>query len=189
MRYRVLKPVVAGLLTALLVSACASKIPQNIRTAPANNPSLAEVREHADDYSGRRVRWGGMIIETGNREDATRLTVLARRLGKTGVPEFSDDSAGRFIAIVPGFLDPKVYAPDRRITVSGRLLRSEAGKVGDYPYTYPVVRAEAWHLWPRRADRPYGYEDPWWHDPWYYRPWYYDPWYPYGYPHSFHHRH
>lgn len=189
MCYRDAKSLMAGLQMALMLSACTAQIPQNIKVAPAGNPSLSAVREQAKDYLGRQVRWGGMIIETGNREDATRLTVLERRLGTSGRPEYSDDSAGRFIALVPEFLDPAVYAPDRRITVSGKLLPSETGKVGEYPYIYPVVEAEAWHLWPRETERPHGYEDPWWYDPWHYRPWYYDPWYPYGYPYPFHHHH
>jgi len=192
MRYLVAKPGPGGLLLALLLGACASQVPLNIREAPANNPSLGEVREHPADYLGRPVRWGGTLIETGNREDATRLVVLARPLSKAGQPEFTDNSAGRFIALVPEFLDPKVYAPERRVTVTGTLLRTEAGKVGDYPYTYPVVQAQAWYLWPREVERPYGYydpwyDDPWFHDPWYYRPWYHDPWYPFGYPYSHHH--
>ncbi|MDH3872341.1 MAG: Slp family lipoprotein, partial [Gammaproteobacteria bacterium] len=66
----------AAPLIALLLSACASQIPQIIREAPADNPSLAQVREHAADYLGRQLRWGGTIIETGNRADATRLIVL-----------------------------------------------------------------------------------------------------------------
>ncbi len=175
---------------ALLLGACASQVPLNIREAPANNPSLGEVREQAEGYLGRRVRWGGTIIETGNREDTTRLVVLGRPLSKAGKPETIDASAGRFIAIVPEFLDPKVYAPERRVTVTGRLLRTEAGQVGEYPYSYPVVQAQAWYLWPREVERRYGYEDPWWYDPWWYDPWYrspwwHDPWYPYGY--RYHH--
>jgi outer membrane lipoprotein len=77
---------------------------------------------------------------------------------------------------VPEFLDPQVYAPDRQVTVTGTLLRTEAGKVGEYPYTYPVIQADAWYLWPEATERPYGYLYPGWYDPWYY-----DPWYPYGY--------
>jgi len=178
----------AAPLIALLLSACASQIPQIIREAPADNPSLAQVREHAADYLGRQLRWGGTIIETGNRADATRLIVLGRPLSKDGKPGLTDDSAGRFIAIVPEFLDPKVYAPDRRVTVTGTLLRTEAGQVGEYPYTYPVVQAKAWYLWPKVIERPYGYEDPW-YDPWYPWPWWHDPWYPYAYPYHHHHRH
>ena len=168
-----------NLLLALLLSACASQVPQAIREAPADSVSLAQVREQARDYPGQQVRWGGTIIKTGNREDATRLTVLGRPLYKGGEPELTDDSAGRFITIVPEFLDPEVYAPDRRVTITGTLLRLESGKVGEFPYTYPVVQADAWYLWPAIIERPYGYDR-------YYWPWY-GPWYPYDHPH--HHSH
>ena len=169
------------LVLALLLSACTSQVPLQIREAPAGSPSLEQVRGHADEYLGRQVRWGGTLIDTGNRENATWLTILARPLSKSGEPGSGDESVGRFIAIVPGFLDPKVYAPDRRVTVSGTVLRSEAGKVGEFPYTYIVVQAKDWHLWPVETVQPYGYDYPGWYDPWHYRPWY-GPWHPYDYP-------
>ena len=166
---------------ALLLGACASQVPQAIRVAPADSPSLLQVHQQADNHLGRQVRWGGTIIETGNREDTTRLTVLGRPLNKSGDPKFTDESAGRFIVIMPEFLDPAVYAPDRQVTVTGTLLRTEAGKVGEFPYTYPVVQADAWYLWPAEIQQPYGYGDSRYYGPWY------DPWYPYGYP--YYHRH
>jgi outer membrane lipoprotein len=178
------KPVPGALLLALLLSACASDIPRMIREAPAGNPSVEAVRDHVDDYLGREVRWGGKLIETGNLEKTTVLTVLSRSLSKDGEPELDDDSGGRFIAIVPAFLDPKVYAADRLVTVTGTLQRAETRKVGEYPYRYPVVDARAWYLWPKETEAPYGYPYPYpgWYDPWY-GPWYYNPWRPlYGYP-------
>ena len=182
-----------NLLLALLLSACASQVPQAIRDAPAGSPSLAEVRVQPTDYLGRQVRWGGTIIETVNREHDTWLTLLGRPLTRYGEPAVSDESDGRFIATVPEFLDPKVYLPGRHVTISGALARTEAGKVGEYPYTYAVVQADAWHLWPVKTERDYGYEETWGYDtrlynPWIYRPWH-DPWYPYGYPYRLPHLH
>ena len=174
------KPRCCALLLALLLSACASQVPQGIREAPADNTSPEQVRAQDTEHLGQRLRWGGTIIETGNREDATWLTVLARPLYKNGKPQFSDDSAGRFIAIVPEFLEPQVYAPDRQVTITGTLLRSEAGEVGEYLYTYPVIQAEVWYLWPEVTEMPWGYPYPGWYDPWYY-----DPWYPYRYPYRY----
>jgi outer membrane lipoprotein len=180
MRYLVAKSRVGILMMTLLLSACASQVPHNIRKAPADAPSLGQAREHAADYLGRQVRWGGTIIKTVNRENTTRVTVLGRPLYKGGEPRFTDDSAGRFIAIVPAFLDPQVYAVDRQVTVTGTLLRTDAGKVGEYPYTYPVIQSDAWYLWPERTQPPYVYPYPGWYDPWYY-----DSWYPYRYPHRY----
>jgi outer membrane lipoprotein len=170
------------MLLALLLGACASPVPQAIRVAPPDAPSLAAARAVPGEHLGQRVRWGGTIIETDNLESATRLTVLGRPLGSAGRPRWSDESAGRFIAIVPEFLDPKLYAPDRRLTVAGTLLRTETGKVGEHPYTYPVVEADVWYLWPLEEDWRRRHPDPWWHDPWGCRPWYCDPRYPYSYP-------
>jgi len=187
MHHRIPFPALAGLLATLLLGACASQVPQNIREAPADNPPLAQVREQAADYQGRQVRWGGRIIETVNEENTTRLTLLERPTNKDGEPRYTDDSAGRFIAIVPEFLDPKVYAPDRRVSVTGTLTRTEAGKVGEYPYNYPVVEAEAWYLWPPEPAFPYDYDDPW-YDPWWYDRWYYQPWYYHGIPYAYPYR-
>lgn len=188
MRTLIPQPGHLWLLTGLLLSGCASQIPPLIREAPSDNPPLELVHANAADYRGRSLRWGGTIIETENREKTTWLSVLARPLYKDGEPRYTDDSAGRFIAIVPEFLDPKVYAADRLVTVSGTLLRTETRKVGEFPYTYPVVAAEAWYLWPMETELPYGYPNPWWYDPWYYGPGYYDPWYPYGYPYPYPYR-
>jgi outer membrane lipoprotein len=182
MCYLIAKPRCCTLLLALLLSACASQVPQAIREAPADSPSLQQVRAHSTDHLGQQARWGGTIIETVNREDATWLTVLASPLYRNGEPQVSDDSAGRFIAIVPEFLEPQVYAPDRQVTVTGTLLRTEAGKVGEYLYTYPVIQADAWYLWPKAIEAPWGYGYPY---PGWYDPWYYDPWYPYGYPYRY----
>jgi outer membrane lipoprotein len=172
------------LLPALLLAACASQIPGAIREAPADNPAPGAVRDDAAGYRDRQVRWGGEILATDNREHETRLTVLALPLSRGGEPEDTDNSQGRFIAIVPGFLDPKVYGDARKITVTGTVLRSEAGKVGDYAYTYPLIQVQDYYLWPKAVVPPRGYY-PGWDNPWY-DPWYNDRWYPLGYPY---HRH
>jgi len=182
-----------ALLFALLLGACTSQVPLLIRQGPVNSPAPEAMRDQADDYMAQQVRWGGILIATDNRADATWLTILARPLDSDGKPGHGDDSIGRFIAVVPEFLDPQVYAADRLVTVTGTVVRTEPGKVGDHPYSYPVVAAQAWYLWPvataaygsRYADYYDGWYDPWfgpwWYGPWH-DPWYYHRWYPYNYP-------
>ncbi|MGD2113123.1 MAG: Slp family lipoprotein [Gammaproteobacteria bacterium] len=186
----------ATLLAVLLTAGCASPVPLAIRQGPPDSPTPATVRAQPGDYAGRAVRWGGVLIATGNRAHATRLTVLARPLASDGRPGAGDISLGRFIAVVPEFLDPRVYAPDRLVTVTGTLRGSETGRVGEHPYIYPVVAAQAWYLWPEPA-APHGEPHPWWYEhwygPWWYGPWYdpwYDPWYsPRWSPRHHPHRH
>jgi outer membrane lipoprotein len=171
----------AVMLTAALLGACASNIPLEIREAPADNPTLDEVLADTAGYVSRRVRWGGVILETDNRANTTWVTLLALPLSANGRPSVSDNSPGRFMAAVPAFLDPTVYSKDRHLTVSGTVSGSETHKVGEFPYNYPVVDVEHYYLWPVEPKLPPPYRNPWWYDPWWYDPWWYDPWYPYPY--------
>ena len=173
------------LLASLLLAGCTTQIPQNIRQAPPNNPTIADVRNSVIKNQIWLVRWGGKILETENLENETRVTVLASPLSRSGEPEITDDSEGRFIAIVPEFLDPKVYAAGRYLTVSGTVLRFEDRKVGEFSYRYPVVQADSYYLWPEEIMAPYDYPYPGWYDPWYYDPWFYRPWYPRRYPYYY----
>lgn len=171
-----------ALLTPLWLAACASQIPLNIREVPPGNPSLDVVSGNTGAFRSQQVRWGGDILETENRENATLLTILARPLTDTGKPEDTDSTPGRFIARIPQFLDPKVYKAERSVTVRGTLRDSETRQVGQYAYNYPVVEATDWYLWPVEIVYPPDYYYPWWYDPWYYDPWYR---YPYYYPRNY----
>lgn len=169
----------------LLMVGCAST-PVEIREAPPVNPGVAQVSDNPDRHRGETARWGGVILETENRAEATAITVLALPLNKSGKPLNGDASPGRFIALVPRFLEPTLYTSERKITVKGRISGTETRKVGEYSYNYPVIQVEYNYLWPvepvlSEKDRyPW-----WWHDPWY-DPWYY-PWYPRYYPHRYSH--
>jgi outer membrane lipoprotein len=170
------------LLAGLLLAGCTSQIPQNIKQAPPNDPSIEQVRNSAIEDQVWQVRWGGEILEVENLENETRFTVLASPLTGSGEPKTTDNSGGRFIARVPVFLDPKVYATGRQLTVSGNVQRFEDRKVGEFDYRYPVVQADSYYLWPEVITPAYGYPYPGWYDPWYYDPWFYRPWYPRRYP-------
>ncbi len=160
----------------LLLSGCASNIPQPIRTAAPGNIAIDEARAESERFVGQQVRWGGTIIETRNHQDATWVMMLGRPLDEQGRPKPESEPTGRFIAAFKGFLDPAVYEAGRELTVRGTLGKPVTLKVGEYPYRYPVVQVEHRYLWaPRREIRePYGND--YWPSP------FWDPWYPYGYP-------
>jgi outer membrane lipoprotein len=106
-----------------------------------------------DALQGRRVRWGGEIVDVTPAKRETCLEVLARPLDWQARPRETDESYGRFLACRPGFDDPAVYEAGREVTVVGTVGRPVVGKVGDYDYRYPVVEAEAVHLWPERVEQ------------------------------------
>ncbi len=162
----------ALILTALLLGACASHVPETIRTAPDREISIRAVQHAPQRYLGDQVRWGGDIITIENRADETWVEVLARPLGYAGEPDSSANSSGRFLARFSDFLDPAIYTPERKITVRGRLERTLVRPIGEHPYRFPLVQVETHHLWPKPPEG-----DALWNDPWYLYPYGYDPFY------------
>ncbi len=165
----------AGALALLLLGGCASNVPDRIRLSPAYDLRVTEVQAAPQRHLGAAVRWGGEIISVQNKERETWFEILGHPLDSEGRPRPEGGGEGRFVARIPGFLDPAIYAPKRELTVSGRLEDTVMRRVGEFPYLFPLVRVEDYYLWPLRqvSDR--------WRDPWY-PPWYdpfYDPWYPY----------
>jgi outer membrane lipoprotein len=110
---------------------------------------------------GERVRWGGELVQTTPVEDSTCFEVVQKPLDRQARPRPVDETTGRFRACAAGFYDPAVHAPRREVTVVGTLEEVADGKIGDYAYRYPKVRAEAVWLWPEREPPPPVVYAPW----------------------------
>ncbi len=160
-------------LVALWLAGCATT-PDPIRDT-ADGPPLADVVAAPERFAGERVRWGGTIASVENRAEETRVYVVARELYPSGRPRPADVSSGRFVALLPGFHDPVIFAPGRELTAVGVLQAATTARIGEFEYLYPVLSAETHRLWPRRETYP-----PYVYPPYPY--YYHDPWYPYPYP-------
>ncbi|MGH8478746.1 MAG: Slp family lipoprotein [Gammaproteobacteria bacterium] len=136
----------------LSLGACQSTVPIEIRESPVSSPPLTEAREKVRAFEGVRVRWGGTIVSVKNRENDTLIEILGKALGSDGEPVAADDSLGRFMIRVEGFLDPAIYRPSRDATVYGSLEKPIERAVGERPYTFPVVRSQTLYLWPDEPD-------------------------------------
>jgi outer membrane lipoprotein len=176
-------PLVLVFLGAVLVSGCASTPPAGLDAGGIEDVGQRTAQRAPQGRAGVRVRWGGEILGVDNRPDSTDVEIYGRPLRENAEPAPSGGDGVRFIARVPGFLDPAEYGAGKRMTVKGRLAEPVTRPVGEYPYVYPVVEVEAHHLWPVFRDPAPAYwrdpfYDPWW--PWW--PW--RPWgaYPYGHP-------
>ncbi len=166
----------------LVLVACSSKIPPNIREAPINAPGISQVRADPAAFMNSRIRWGGAILSLDHTADKSRLIIVTFPLNDDGKPVAKGGSAGRFIAEVEGFLEPAVYNKDRDITIIGDLISVETQRVGGFDYDYPVVTVDEFYLWPKKplqTTYPRGYYRP------FYRPYY--PFYPWHFYHF--HRH
>jgi outer membrane lipoprotein len=141
-------------LMALLLAACAGRPAfdtSRVDLAATPRSAVAELPATV----GTPVLWGGVILNTVNREASTRLEMLAYPLDGNQKPMRDSDPLGRFILERRGFLEPASYAEGRMLTAVGTVVGSESGRVGDSDYLYPVVEAGDLYLWPteRAYDR------------------------------------
>jgi len=127
------------------LAACAT--PLDIGTA---NRSLTpqQAAQTIDSVRQQSVAWGGVIIAGKNLQDKTQFEIVSYPLDDQNRPNIAAAPGGRFIAVVPGYLETADYAPGREVTVIGALQDTRSGKVGEASYTYPVVSATRIHLWP-----------------------------------------
>lgn len=146
----------------LLLGGCARQIPQELRQPHISHATVMGARAHVVPI-GLRVRWGGVIVKVSNTPKATWVQIIAKPLRHDGRPRRTSESGGRFWARVPGFLDPDVYAPGRKMTVVGIFSGYQKDPIGNYLYNFPVVRTLSTYLWRPRPVRRYGYGSAW---PW-----------------------
>lgn len=136
----------ATLLAFVALAGCAGgpKYPINKET----NVPPREAIEKADALKGKTLVWGGVIAKADNLADATRLEIVAYPLEWDQHPNTDASALGRFIVETEGYLETADYAPERRVTVQGRLEKIRDGRVGEANYRYPVLSADKLHLWP-----------------------------------------
>ena len=108
--------------------------PQQVATSPANFRNL-------------QVVWGGSVISVRNLADHSEVEILAYPLDSSQRPRLKEPATGRFIAIVPGFVEPMDYPPGSLVTLRGTLNGARSGEVGQAGYTYALVHSEAMHRW------------------------------------------
>lgn len=167
---RLLMLIACGFLTA-----CQSSIPIEIREPVPDAVTMEQARDPNQHAQGKPVRWGGKIIKVENKADESWIEIVAKELEDSGRPSDEDASQGRFLARAAGFIDPAIYKADREITVYGVLEPSVERKIGERPYTYPVIRVARYYLWEEYAPSRYYY------DPWYPNYFYDRFYYPWGY--------
>ncbi len=133
------------------------------------------------EQMGEKARWGGKIAQVVNKKDVSEIEIVFFPELRSGKPKVSDESIGRFKAVVDGFVDPMVFEQGRLITVVGSIGKIEEGLIGEQAYNYPTINAEGYYMWRKTADvevetigfSPFIYGSRY-HNSFFY-PWY-DPW-------------
>ena len=105
------------------------------------------VAQAPERFRHANVIWGGRIIKVTNLDDRTKIELLAYPLDRGQRPQTDEGAHGRFIAVVPGYLEPLTYPPGRLMTVIGSIKGVHSGTVGKADYAFPLVKADDYHLW------------------------------------------
>ena len=163
-----------------LLAACAN-VPESIEFDETNRVEFAQVAQSPATYAGEEVRWGGIIARVENLEKDTLIEVVNLPLDRQARPVKDSQTGGRFIARVPGFLDPMIYQKGKEITLVGMLAEPMPGKVGKHEINFPVVDIRNHYLWKERPKREYVEVYSVWDPYWFYSRPYYWPYY-YRYP-------
>lgn len=136
----------------LLLSGCVTTPP--IDTAGTDGtltPSQAVT--NIDAARGRRVAWGGVVINTTNRKETTEIEVLGYPLDNGGRPDSTTAAQQRFLLVRSGYLESADYRAGRLVSAVGTITETRTEKVGEAPYTYPVLRTDQLYLWPSEEQR------------------------------------
>ncbi|MDC8830585.1 Slp family lipoprotein [Alteromonas gilva] len=165
-------------LFALSLSACAI-VPEPIKVADESQLTGYNKAVVADDtIVGTPARWGGIITKVENKPNKTLIEVVHFPLNHYGKPNTSEDTVGRFKAVINKFVDPIMFEEGRTITFVGTVGKPLAGMVGEQPYMFPALNTENYYMW--RQQRMYdtsgvffnfysGWYSPFYHPFW--RPW------------------
>ncbi|WP_027485384.1 Slp family lipoprotein [Rhodanobacter sp. OR87] len=130
----------------LMLAACA---PAPIYKAGAATVTAApfQVAQSPEKFSSSEVIWGGRIVQVKVFADHSEIELLAYPLDASQRPKANDSGNGRFIAVMPGYVEPLDYPAGALMTVNGKLNGSRAGKVGEADYVFPLVSVAQSHVW------------------------------------------
>ncbi|RDI98326.1 hypothetical protein DVT68_12815 [Dyella solisilvae] len=131
----------------LLLAACAPAPiykPSAMTVAAAPN-MVAQDPQH---YANADVIWGGRVVEVHNFPDHSEVEILAYPLDSSQRPKVDGHGGwGRFIAVTPGYVESFDMPAGTLITLSGRIVGSRNGNVGQANYVFPTVSVSQSHVW------------------------------------------
>jgi len=142
------------LLTIISLFGCANVVSKELRDKAYGEPSASTLFKDADEFKGRIVILGGVIVSSANTKEGTYIEVLQKPLDYRGRPEDTDTSYGRFIIFSEGYLDSAVYSQGREITVAGEVMGRQVRPLGEIQYPYPLIKSKELHLLEPRYDIP-----------------------------------
>lgn len=138
----------SAIATSLLaLAACApAPIYKASPTTVVTAPNI--VAQSPGQFTNADVIWGGQVVEVRNLSDHSEMEVVAYPLDSSQRPKLANNGGwGRFIAVMPGYVESFDYPAGSLITLAGRITGTRDGKVGEAGYVFPMVSVAQSHRW------------------------------------------
>lgn len=134
------------LFASLMMSACVHP-PKGLEREIAEILFFNKISEQGYSCVCKRVRLGGKVLKATALKEKMELEILSLPVSLfSAKPILDSNSDGRFLAYIDGFIDPESLN-QQYITVSGRLIAKQAGKIDQADYNYPVIQVESYRKW------------------------------------------
>ncbi|MBB5014860.1 Slp family lipoprotein [Rehaibacterium terrae] len=121
-----------------------------VELAPPPQVVSAEPARHR----GGEVLWGGTVVAVHNQARHSEIEVLAYPLDRGQRPQTGHGQQGRFIALLPGYVEAADFPSGTAVTVTGRITGAREGRIGDHAYTWPEVSVRGLQRWTGDGRRP-----------------------------------
>ena len=145
----------------LCLSSCAHVISHDILQEVDTEITFAELQKAPEDYQGKVVLLGGVIVKMVNKKEGSLLEIYQTELDLKGRPINIDVSQGRFFSLYVGLLDSEIYRRGRKVTIVGVVQGKEVVRLGEIDYPCPYLVVKEIHLWEEERPRAYAPYHPW----------------------------
>ncbi len=148
MRHRLANLLIRGVVPASLM-ALAACAPAPIYKPSTNTIAVAPntVAQAPDRFANADVIWGGRVVAVHNLQDRSEVEIVGYPLDGSQRPKADGAGWGRFIAVMPGYVESFDYPSGALITLAGRITGSQSGQVGEAAYVFPLVGVAQSHVW------------------------------------------
>ncbi|TLY37864.1 MAG: hypothetical protein E6K60_03220 [Nitrospirae bacterium] len=146
----------------LLLSACAQSahqsglatfdkfVPAELQKDIDRSISYSEIKTAPQNYTGRTVMLGGIVLNAKRLQDRTEIEILQLPLNPALAPITNrSQSQGRFLAVQKEFLDPAILPKGTPVTVIGKVEGSTVKPFDQANYEYPVLEVKNITDWGR----------------------------------------
>ena len=125
---------IPALTLALALAGCATVQPPFDALPAASAPPPIEVSQDPARFLEQPVVWGGMIVEVRNYERHSEFEILAFPLDDKQRPMLEQRDQGRFIAIVPGYVEAANWPLGRYVSLIGNITGERRGAIRQAEY-------------------------------------------------------